>query len=576
MKQVADVMGARTRAAIAAGLLSLVLHALLLERLPPIPIGRLVGDLDLPDYPSIALGDVFLEDEQAPRQFQGSTSGAEVIAALDAVADEQVDAAFPSPPPPDLAGNLEFLRAIAPFPPELPADASPGWQGREEILQITDRLVDDRIARLPRRLTEAIQRRAKVPDITLPVEPATDPASWGGGTAGQSAEFLARNLGWPTTGALPGRGRIEIRPAQPLAILTMDPPPVTNALRAAEAGLSIEVSAFRPRDESEPIYFSVRLKPAEERLAVMPKDVLFLQDCSESMTPARLADCKRGLRRWLDFVGRHDRFQVASFSDRVAFCFEQPWVEMSEQTRRRALAFIDAMRAVGNTDIFASLDTATRLPREPNRPLLVFLITDGRPTVGMTATSEIMERFTHANDGRASVFTIGAGRRANRYLLDLLSLLNRGGSWIVPDDDQLVGAMETCARETSRPLLADLRYRFSGIREEDVYPRLLTPLFQDRPLLLYGCADRSITNAAFQIVGRSGRELMDIVFSIDLQAATAGGPDLRTSWAWQRVLHLISEHARSGDPQLAEEIRSFGGRYGLSLPYGYGDHVPRR
>ncbi len=48
--------------------------------------------------------------------------------------------------------------------------------------------------------------------------------------------------------------------------------------------------------------------------------------------------------------------------------------------------------------------------REPGRPALLALITDGRPTTGVTASSEIIEGFTQANQGGLSVFGLGGGR----------------------------------------------------------------------------------------------------------------------------------------------------------------------
>ena len=196
------------------------------------------------------------------------------------------------------------------------------------------------------------------------------------------------------------------------------------------------------------------------------------------------------------------------------------------------------------------------------------LLTDGRPTLGVVDSSEIIARFSKANAGGLSVFTLGAGDRVNTFLLDLLGVNNRGGSWILPLREQIPDAVKRAARELSRPVLADLEYRFSGDSAAEVYPATLTHLYLDRPLRLVGRCPLDQASAVLQIVGESGPQRRDMVFALDLAGAENGGEGLRREWVAQKIYRLINDHIETGRAATLQEIRDLSSRHNVPLPYG--------
>ena len=188
--------------------------------------------------------------------------------------------------------------------------------------------------------------------------------------------------------------------------------------------------------------------------------------------------------------------------------------------------------------------------------------------MGAVDSSDIIARFSRLNDGRISVFTVGAGDRVNTFLLDLLGHNNRGGSWIMPLREQIPAAVRRAARELSRPVLANLDYRFSGNSEAEVYPGLLTHLYLDRPLRLVGRAPLTQNSAVLQIIGDSGPTRRDMVFALDLAAARDGGEGIRREWVAQKIYKLINDHLASGRAETLAEIRDLSIRHNVPLPYG--------
>ncbi|MCZ7591128.1 MAG: VWA domain-containing protein [Kiritimatiellae bacterium] len=573
--------GGRIAWAVVAIVLSVSLHAMLLEGLPPIPLGRAPDHPAWIDYPSITLRNVQVkppETERPPPRFRPENPD-EVLKDLAAAGGASEPSGFNLPIPSALevsAGPIQgeaqaLMEPSAPEPREI-------WDPRAEILQIDRKLVDDQVSALPRRYAQAVERTVRVPDVTLPREdPAAVPVAHGG-AGDPGIETASRDVEWPEGWGDNLMGALESKSDfLPEAVsLAGRADPTIVALPATEQFLALDVQSFRAEDEDGATYFRIQImRQGEETLPVLPKDVLLLQDSSESISPAKLAECKRGLRRWLDWIEPEDRFQIIGFSDHLQRCFDNSWETMNADTRNQALGFIDSLRSRGNTDVYGSLAAAAALPRDPKRPFFVVLITDGRPTIGVTGSSDIIEKFSEGNAGRVSIFSVGAGRRANRFLLDLLSYRNRGDSLVVPDDSMLSSALDRWAQETHRPVLSDLRYRFTGMEESNIYPRALTPLFLDRPLLIYGRTEHPDADAAFQIVGQSGGNARDLVFPLDLSKARPGAADLRMRWAWHRVYYLISEHTRTGDASLLPVIRGVADKYGLVLPYGYGESLPR-
>jgi Ca-activated chloride channel family protein len=344
--------------------------------------------------------------------------------------------------------------------------------------------------------------------------------------------------------------------------------PEVAPFEGVEHLLDLNMRTFRSADEPDATYFELRISRAPDaELPVLPRDVVLLVDGSESMTQRRINACKQGLKAVVDELSDRDRLEILTFRDSAHHAFG----EMRPATRRNraeARAFIDRLVAQGRTDIDAGLDALQTLNFQASRPVIVMLVTDGRPTAGVVNSSQIIERFTAENQGRISVFSMGLGRQVNQFLLDLLSYRNRGDLQIVEDNRAIARALAGMHRDVARPVLADLRFRFSGVSEGEVYPRTLTHLYLDRPLTVYGRFVGAAPSAALQIVGRSGPDEKDMVFPLRWEEGAPGDARLRQQWAWQKIYDLIGLHLQSGQDEVLDEVHAIADRYGLRVPYG--------
>ncbi len=566
-------------------ILSVLLHALLIARLPALLLGGLQQETLFPDYPSIALDRVERTPRPAPLlpdRFRPENPG-------------ELETLWAEPGPPRPSASLELpvpelpevstgpvqgeAEALAEPPTEAPTAA---WDPRQDVLQIERAQLDDREAALPRRWSTAAPRTDRVPDVVLPMELAADPVMDEPGALPPGIESLSR----PTLRTDSRPSGLEIGPASTLPGARTEAlglpqleeralPEDSENPEPVESYLTIVSRAYRPSDEPEYCYLEIRIsRRSEATLPVLPKDIMFAQDCSESMTPWKLAECKRGLIRWLDQLNPGDRFDVLAFRDTATRCFGE-WRPFTPGNKAQALSFIEGLRAQGNTDVYASLQAALSAERVPGRPSLLALITDGRPTTGVTTSSEIIEGFTRSNQGGLSVFGLGGGARVNRFLLDLLSYRNRGDVLVVEETSQIPYAMERWGGETRRPVLSDLTYQFSGIDASSIYPATLSHLYLDRPLTLYARVPADLSPTAFQIIGRSGDHQRDMVFPLELGKTEPGTDEIRSQWVRHRLYEWIGRYLRTPDEATRSDIQNLADRYGQAVPYGFGTTVPR-
>lgn len=444
------------------------------------------------------------------------------------------------------------------------------WNPRQEILAIQERMVADELAALPRVLTPAISRIPLAPDVLPPIDleqlstepsgtpPVFHPLDVVSDVAFESGLTIAAG----TFGEIPAS---EILHTQS-RVLDESPADITD-MAPIENVLAMRLRAF-PAPQENSIYFEMSVERAGvEALPVLPKDVVLIQDCSESMTKSKLEYFKAGLQDYLRTLTTADRLNVMKFSDVSIWAFDG-WRPVTTESLTDASRFADAMRPRGQTDMFWSLQQLLKLPRHPGRPMIAVLFTDGRPTLGTVDSSEIIVRFTKANRSGISMFTVGAGERMNAFLLDLLSYNNRGDSWLLANRDQIPVTVKRVARELSRPVLADLEYRVSDASAAEMYPRHLTHLFLDRPLRLYGRCPLDKEGAVVQIIGHAGAVTHDIVMALDFTAALPGGDEIRREWVAQKMYKLMDDHLLSGRDDMLQEIKALSAAYNVPMPHG--------
>lgn len=467
-----------------------------------------------------------------------------------------------------------------PLMPEAPPLAAPdAWQPRQDIVMVEQTTVRDELAAMERRVVARIERMPVAADVVYPAVPATieaPPLAGAPGGGGIEAPGLADILG-RVTGTSGGGGLAAAElPDAPLDAVASSGAGVLAEV-AAEAAparplddlLTAGIATYTSRQDPDYGYFKIEIRRRNEQvLPVIPKDVLFIQDCSASMSEDRLHFCRDGLIASLPLLGPDDRFNIVSFRQVVDTCFTG-WSANTADARAQAQGYIAAMRSEGETDIFQAIRAALSFEQQPGRPVIVLLISDGVATTGLTDGAAIIREFTQANRGAVSVFTMGTLKQARLYLLDLLSYSNRGdarvvtqGRWAIPD------VLQALVAEVSHPVLSEVRTQVAAATPCEVYPVQTKNLYQDGPLVLRGRYRIGQPNVVIQAAGRAGDTVCDMIFDLNLEAPTLKtDEDLREQWGRQKLWHLLGLHARTHDSSLLPQIDETSRLYRIETPH---------
>jgi hypothetical protein len=323
--------------------------------------------------------------------------------------------------------------------------------------------------------------------------------------------------------------------------------------------------------DADSLFFKISIQPRKDKpIPIIPKDVIWVLDVSASMTEERLGFCRRALVAALETLNPQDRFTVIAFRDSVFQAFPEGWQPVNPDTIKKAATFIDGLRCFGTTDVLASLRTLMALPRDPTRPMIAMIVSDGKPTTGVTESSGIIGAFSRLNKGMVSIYSFGTHRGANAYLLDMLTYCNRGDStiikgnrWDIPD------GMSAVYLGFRNPVLSDASIIFDATSNSEVYPRRTENLYKDHPIEVFGKCAANEKEVIFQIRGLAGDKGYDSIFRLPLTAATAGTAELKQRWASQKMFMLASMYSRDAAmrDQIISTMQQLSKNYDIQLLY---------
>lgn len=303
----------------------------------------------------------------------------------------------------------------------------------------------------------------------------------------------------------------------------------------------------------------------------LPKDIVFVIDCSGSMAGEKIEQVRSALHYFIDRLAPRDRFSIVSFNEG-----QKPFSETLKTPEGDGLAaahrFVDSLRDGGSTNIEAALQESLAILerseiRQGSSPIVIFL-TDGQPTAGIIDDNEIVRLVTAANqDLQARLHVFGVGYDVNTHLLDGLSAENLGSVTYVQPGESLENVLTSFYNGIAHPVLTNLQVEFEGMQASQLYPRVLPDLFADSAVLLSGLYQANGHAVVVRVRGQANGEQKEFVYRFDL-AQTAGHDFVPRLWATRRVGDLLDQVRVQGEtPALVEEVRALGLDYGVVTPY---------
>jgi Ca-activated chloride channel homolog len=219
-------------------------------------------------------------------------------------------------------------------------------------------------------------------------------------------------------------------------------------------------------------FFTFMLYPPMglESLERAPLELVFVLDCSGSMSGKPLAQAKSAIEYGLKNLRPGDSFQLINFSNDAEKLAIAP-LEATPKNIRLGLRHLENLQSEGGTMMIEGIKAALEFRHDPERFRFVCFLTDGY----IGNESEILQEI-HKRLGSSRIFSFGVGSSVNRFLLDSMAKVGRGAVAYLGLEDTGSEIMGKFFERISHPAMSDVKIDWGDLDVRDVYPRRLPDL----------------------------------------------------------------------------------------------------
>lgn len=308
---------------------------------------------------------------------------------------------------------------------------------------------------------------------------------------------------------------------------------------------------------------------------VIKKVFTIIIDKSGSMWGDKMEQAKNAAGFIINNLNEGDDFNIVDFSSEVS-SFRSAHVPFTFENRDAALSYISNLYADGMTNISGAFEKA--IPQFSGAPegtaKIIIFLTDGQPTVGLTATEEILNKvnsLASAIDTSVTIFNFGIGQDVNYQLLTLLATDNNGMAEFL-ENNELEERITQFYTRIRFPVLINTKMVFTPGIISETYPSPLPNLYKGQQLLVSG---RYNSNTPVKVTLSGTAFGRSVSYSYDLNlidTANSKYQFLTKVWAKVKIENLLVEYYKlnpnlMGAIKLKEEIRKLSLLYGVMSPF---------
>lgn len=310
------------------------------------------------------------------------------------------------------------------------------------------------------------------------------------------------------------------------------------------------------------IHFSLLLQPPEnlKSLPRIPREMVFVLDCSCSMYGEPLAKAKEAVRKALRNLDKNDTFQIIRFSSNASTLGSEP-ISATPENVEKGLLYLESFNSSGGTMMIEGIKAALDFPHDENRLRVVSFMTDGY----IGNEHEILD-VIHERLGESRIFSFGVGVSVNRYLLERMAIMGRGAVAYVGLDESAGEAVERFYDMTAHPALANITIDWGNLNVTDIYPKKTPDLFVGRPIMITGRL-KNRNPGWVRIMGQAGKERSYFDVTVDPNSSNGNHPGIRSVWARWKLAELSNRETHSPGEDIKQEIITTSINYNLISRY---------
>ena len=288
-----------------------------------------------------------------------------------------------------------------------------------------------------------------------------------------------------------------------------------------------EIGLFKETRGDAVYYLAIVTPPRAEKVRQRtPRNIIFVQDISGSMSGESIRQALAGLRLALKRLSREDRFNVYYFNNKLYPVFRRL---MPATLGNVSQSFIttEHIRAKGGTEMLPALKAALRLAQRENdgRLTQIVFLTDGE-----VSNEAAMMKAINSGLGDSRLFTVGIGSSPNSYFMSAAADIGRGSTVYVNDLETVAERMDQLFTKLETPVLTDLEIQLPE-NASRLTPNPMPDLYAGEPLVVAFMADQDSAGAV-RITGKQGAKSVELVFD---RARATERPGIAKLWARRHI-----------------------------------------
>ena len=300
-------------------------------------------------------------------------------------------------------------------------------------------------------------------------------------------------------------------------------------------------------------YVSVIVHPKQDLLEneVTAKEMVFVLDCSGSMSGEPMAAAKALARRALLDMGPDDSFQIIRFSNNASGFSSTP-VAATPANVQRGLAYLNGLSGSGGTQMIEGIKASLGYPADPKRLRIVMFLTDGYIGNENQILAAVRDQV-----GDARLFSFGVGSSVNRFLLEEMAREGRGEVQYQLPGSNIEEEVTKFYARFRHPYLTDIELAWWGVDVVDAHPARIPDLFEGRSLTVRGRYERG-GKAELRIRGKIAGRQWERRVQVDLPTHESGNPAIGSLWARRRIADLERSMRHAENSSTVEAITNLG------------------
>ncbi len=266
---------------------------------------------------------------------------------------------------------------------------------------------------------------------------------------------------------------------------------------------------------------------------VMKREMVFLLDCSGSMSGPPMEASKAFMRKALKNLRPTDTFRVIRFSDTATEFSTEPLLATPDNVER-GIDYVNNLYGGGGTMMSSGIKQALDVPGDPETLRLVTFLTDGYIGNDFEILKLVDERI-----GNSRLYAIGVGNGVNTYLMDEIGNVGRGFTRYIDPHENVDHVATELAERLQSPVMTDIEVDW-GDTVTDVYPRRIPDLFAGQSVRLVGSYAQP-GETVFNVHGMVGGKRVTIPVKATLAGTDTRGVAIQQTWARTRVKALMQD-----------------------------------